>query len=127
MGLVSGEAGVVLTRGVIETMNVQIDIKARIPWACSKTANGNWIADCELLGLTIQSTRYSELTEDIGDALDMLFRDLLSSNELDAFLEEHGWTRTSVPLPAVPEEATFDVPFELLVAGADDPEKRFHQ
>jgi hypothetical protein len=107
-------------------MNVQIEIQAHIPWECHKTARGRWIANCEPLGLTIQSDRYSELTEDIGDALDLLFRDLLSSSELDAFLEAHGWTRTS-ELPDVPSDVTFDVPFELLVAGADGSEKRVYQ
>lgn len=96
-----------------------IHINARIPWLCRQTSERNWIAECEPLGLTIQSARYSELAEDIGDTLDLLFRDLLNGQELDGFLRTHGWTREADLLPIVPEEAVFDVPFELLVAGRD--------
>ncbi len=95
-----------------------VKINAQIQWLYYETTNGNWIADCPPLGLTIQSARYSELTEDIKDALDLLFHDLLSSNELDTFLASHGWARTQ-ELPARPSDADFDVPFELLMARKD--------
>jgi hypothetical protein len=93
-----------------------VHIDAQIQWSCRKTQSGNWIAECRPLGLTIQSARYSELAEDIGDALDLLFQDLLGSQELDSFLASHGWTRTKEPLQS---DAVFDVPFELLMAGKD--------
>lgn len=104
-----------------------IHIDAAIPWDCRKASGGDWIADCEPLGLTVQSSRYSELAEDIGDALDLLFRELLRSDELDAFLASHGWTRVMAPLPRDFADAFFDVPFELLVAGAHGSAQRVYQ
>jgi hypothetical protein len=97
----------------------RVQINARIEWKFQKTRSGMWIADCEPLGLTIQSASHTELREDIGDALDLFFRDLLKTRELDRFLQDRGWTRARVPLPTKPSEAFFDVPFELLQAGRD--------
>ena len=106
---------------------LRIEIKAEIQWLFQKTERGNWLADCALLGLTIQSASPAELAEDISDALGLLFRDLLSSNELDSFLRSHGWSRTRVELPTEPSEVEFEVPFELLAAANVGSSARLHQ
>jgi len=49
--------------------------------------------------------------EDIGLTLDAMLQDLLSSNELDNFLRDHGWTAIN-QIPGHPDRAIrFDVPF----------------
>lgn len=92
-----------------------VSIEAKIAWRCSRARGGNWIAICDPLGLTVQSARYSELAEDVGDTLDLMFRELLRSNELDGFLRARGWKRGVGRLPR-PANVRFDVPFELLMA-----------
>lgn len=103
-----------------------IKINAQIPWKYRETRSGNWIAECDPLGLVIQSARFSELTEDISDALALLFHDLLESDELDGFLNDHGWTREREALPAKSSDAQFEVPFELLMAARDDLARSVH-
>jgi predicted RNase H-like HicB family nuclease len=88
----------------------QIEIKANLQWEYFKAKGGNWVAVCEPLKLTVQSETYTELMEDIGDTLDALFQDLLSSNELEKFLQDHGWTLAG-QIPARDEPVRFDVPF----------------
>ncbi len=93
-------------------------INAKLSWRAFKArgGRGNWIAVCEPLGLTIESERYSELAEDVGDAIDLMFRDLLRNNDLDRFLRQRGWTRGRGALPVRVADARFDVPFDLLVS-----------
>jgi hypothetical protein len=100
-------------------------INAQIQWMYRHGEGGKWVAVCEDLGLAIQSERFPELHEDIGDALDLLFHDLLNSSELDDFLTSHGWTRTD--LPAELSDAVFEVPYELLMAGKHGSETSFLQ
>lgn len=104
-----------------------IRIFADIEWRCHRASQGeNWIAECDVLGLTVQSSRYSELAEDIGDTLDLLFSDLFTGDELDQFLTAHGWTRTHEAFEGEPSDAVFDVPFELLVAARDGSTANLH-
>jgi hypothetical protein len=96
-----------------------VHIDALISWRFHRTTKSeNWIAECDDLGLTVQSSRFSELPEDISDTLELLFKDLVSDDKLDTFLSAHGWSRE--PLPSDPSDAVFDVPFELLMAGDQD-------
>ncbi len=104
-----------------------IQIEAQIAWRCRRADGDRWLAVSEPLGLIIQSEKYSELAEDIGDALDLLFADLLDSGELDQFLAKRGWHRAAGPLPKRAEEAKFDVPFELLLNHGNGSTARVHQ
>lgn len=88
-----------------------VHIETKVTWKCFKADSGNWIAACDPLKLTVQSTDlWADLMEDISITLDALLRDLLASNELTTFLRDRGWV-FSGKLPARPEEARFDVPF----------------
>jgi hypothetical protein len=62
------------------------------------------------LKLTVQSPTWGELVEDISDALDLMFKDLLETGELSPFLQERGWALLG-PLPKAPKNVRFDVPF----------------
>ena len=93
------------------TTVVRVDVTGKIQWNCTRARGGNWIAVCDPLGLTVQSETWGELMEDISLTLDGVLRDLLSSNELDRFLREHGWQAVG-PIPTRPEDIRrFDVPF----------------
>jgi len=87
-----------------------VRIQASLPWNCSFGKSGNWVAVCDPLKLTVQSHTWGELVEDIADALDLMFKDLLETGELSPFLQEHGWTLIG-PLPRGPKNVKFDVPF----------------
>ena len=54
--------------------------------------------------------------EDIALTLDAMMRDLLSTNELDAFLKTNGWQLLSqnVALASQAEDVRFDVPFGVI-------------
>lgn len=66
-------------REIYESLQEAIDDEENISisgheWAISKTINGNWIADCAHLELTVQSSSRSELIENVRDATDLLNR-----------------------------------------------------
>jgi len=96
----------------VSTMPVPavIRIQANLPWACKQTDSGNWIGVCPPLKLTVESETWAELMEDIGLTLDAMLVDLLQTNELDAFLRNHGWQAVT-PIPHSPNHVRFDVPF----------------
>lgn len=85
-------------------------IDANLPWQCRQAKGGNWVAACDPLMLTLQAETWAELMEDIALTLDAMFRDLLSTNELERFLRDHGWS-VSGTIPNRQEEVRFDVPF----------------
>lgn len=70
---------------------VIIRVDGKMPCNFLQTKNGNWVAICDPLKLTIQSDTWANLMEDIAFTLDAIFRDLLSSNELNKFLKDKGW------------------------------------
>ena len=75
--------------------------------------SGRWIAVCEPLNLVLQGESKEELYSLIPEAVDLLMRDLVRENEIDAFLRERGWS-ASVPAEVSPQEITFQVPWELV-------------
>lgn len=77
---------------------------------CFQAKGGNWVAVCEPLKLTVQAETWAALMEDFGLTLNAVLRDLLSSNELEKFLQDRGW-QLSGAIPARPENVRFDVPF----------------
>lgn len=93
------------------TGRVRIDIQANLQWGCFQAKGGHWVAVCDPLNLTVQAATWAELMEDIGDTLDGMLQELLSSNELDKFLRDHGWQAVG-PIPTQQDGAIrFDVPF----------------
>ena len=104
-------------------------MQANLQWTVQQGKGGNWIAVCEPLKLTVQSETFGELMEDIADTLDGVLKDLLASNELERFLQEHGWQIAgAMPVFALrPENVRFDVPFVPVMAGANGPQRRVHQ
>lgn len=96
-------------------------------WKTFQAQSGEWVAICDPLKLTVQADTWAELMEDIGHTLDGLLRDLLSSNELNQFLRDHGW-KLLAAIPARPEDVRFDVPFiPAMMANANGSARRLHQ
>jgi|ERR1019366_2082370 hypothetical protein len=94
-----------------------VAIQANVQWkAFRDNATKAWVAVCEPLKITVEADSWSALHETISDSLDLLFRDLIKSGELDGFLKEMGW-RLLTPLPAKPQNARFDVPYRLVPTG----------
>ena len=104
-------------------MPMVIQIQANLNWRYTRARGGNYVAICDPLKLTLQAETFSDLIEDIGISLDALLKDLLSENELDRFLREHGWTALN-PIPARPKNVRFDVPFELVRASGQQASLR---
>ncbi len=90
-----------------------VEIQANLPWkAFRDNATRAWVAVCEPLNITVEADTWSALNETISDALDLLFRDLLKTGELNTFLRDKGWSALT-PLPARPQNVRFDIPFRL--------------
>ena len=89
---------------------VRIDTNATVEWAVLQGNDGRWVAICDPLGLTVEGETWAELMEDIGHSLDAMLKDLLSTNELDQFMHDHGWS-TLAAIPNRAADVRFDVPF----------------
>jgi hypothetical protein len=99
-------------------------INANLTWKYTRARGGNYVAVCDALKLTLQAKTFSELMEDINFTLDALLKDLLSSNELDSFLRERGWSAAgNIPQRNV----RFDVPFAVMAMRAHDQQRDVHQ
>ena len=104
---------------------IRIETRAELPWAVIRAKGGNWVAACDPLGLTVQSDTWAHLMEDIAQALNALFLDLLQEGELDRFLRDRGFQAIS-PLPSKPDDTWFDVPFSASRTTARDFEVAVH-
>ena len=103
---------------------VRVRIDANVPWNVLQAKGGNWVGVCEPLKLTVQAETWADLMEDMGQTLDALLKDLLSSNELDRFLRDRGWTLIGA-IPQRQDDVRFDVPFFPAMVG-DGPSRELH-
>jgi hypothetical protein len=87
-----------------------IKINGEVPWRVAQAEGGQWVGVCDPLKLTIQAPSWADLMEDIGETLNVVFHDLLKSNELERFLRDRGWTPVE-PLPEDDDSIAFDIPF----------------
>lgn len=95
---------------------MQIGIQAKnIEWQVQRQRSGRLVAWCDVLGLTVEGDNEADLSSVIGEAMHVLFVDLLEDGDLPRFLADHGWTANG-PLPGAPPDdgVVFDVPFALL-------------
>lgn len=88
-----------------------VRIQSKVQWKTTRAKGGNWVAICDPLALTIQSSTWANLMDDIAQTLNAMLIDLLRSNELKQFLRDRGW-RPVGHLPTKPAaKLWFDVPF----------------
>jgi hypothetical protein len=96
-----------------------VRINGQVPWRTFLSREGNWIAICDPLKLTLQADTWGELMEEIAITLDALLKELLASNELDRFMREHRWTAIG-QIPTQTENVRFDLPFIPLMSASHD-------
>lgn len=98
-----------------------VQIKAQIDWMYTHDQQtGSWIAICPPLKLTVEAESKPALDESISESMDMLFNELLSTNDLDRFLAEHGWSAEDALPSSRDEEVCFDVPLNTRRVSAHD-------
>lgn len=108
------------------TKHIVVRVNANVKWKTRQTQAGNYVAICDPLGLTLQAETWADLMEDISLTLDAMLKDLLSSQELDQFLREHGWTLIG-SIPNRQEDFRFDLPFFPEMMGPYGPQRSLHQ
>ena len=104
---------------------VVMHIEAEIPWRIDRADRERWVGISDPLGLTVESETWAELMEDIALTLDAMLNDLFSSNELDQFLRERGWTAHGTRDSA--ESVRFDVPFIPALVRSHDSTTAVHR
>ena len=78
--------------------------------------SGRWIGECEDLGLAVEAEDLDDLRSMFGEALQLLFTDLVEDDELEAFMRARGWE---------PEDDLAEhVPWELIAQCEADGIKR---
>ena len=87
-----------------------IRINAQLQWRFTIGSGGNYVAVCDPLKLTLQAETWGDLMQDTAEVLNLIFMDLLRDNQLDAFLQAHGWSLTG-PATQNQQNVRFDVPF----------------
>jgi predicted RNase H-like HicB family nuclease len=107
---------------------VLVQIEGNVAWMWRKGSGGNYVAVCDPLNITLQAPSYSELMEVIAETLDALLKDLMESDELEQFVQDHGWSMIA-PIPARPKDMRFDVPFSIMpvAAGTNGSQRDLHQ
>ncbi len=89
---------------------IVVRVDGRVECKILKAKGGNWVAICDPLKLTLQADTWANLMEDIAFTLDAILKDLLSSNELNRFMKEHGWKLVG-QIPHRQADMRFDLPF----------------
>jgi hypothetical protein len=99
-----------------------IAIQAKLQWRGFRDqGTRRWVAVCDPLNVAVEAGTWSELHAAISDSLNLIFRDLLATGELEGFLKDRGWSLQS-PLPEKPHNARFDVPYHLTQGRANHAE-----
>ena len=83
-----------------------------------------WIAVSDTLQLTVEGKTHAEMRQMIDETTGLLLADLYESGELNTFLDDRGFRRTSMPTPSPQQRIQFDVPFELIRQANDKQEGR---
>lgn len=97
-------------------------VQAEIVWSISRdSASGQWIGICDSIGLTASGDTYSEAVESCNQAMDLMFKDLLESGDLEEFLQLRGWKAVDVDASDA-ESGGIDAPFCIKPGIAHDPE-----
>lgn len=107
-------------------MAVIVKVEARqLPWNAERTESGRFVATCPPMKLVTEADSLDELYSIINETMQLMLVDLLRDNELPQFLIEHGW-QADVPVAINPADVQFNVPWQLIVQGANDSARRAH-
>lgn len=101
-----------------------ITIHGRLEWrAVEGETAGQWIGICDALNVSMEADSLDELRSVIGETIHELLLDLLEDDELESFLAARGWTSTTSTV-ADGDDLSFDVPWEVIVQGAQNDSAR---
>lgn len=93
-----------------------VRIRGNVRWDVQPAEGGCYVGVCDEFGLTMQADTWAELMQAIGSILEMLFKDLCKTDELDQFLHEHGLVADG----RIGSDAIIDMPFLPSMAQAVD-------
>lgn len=110
---------------VVQIQLVQIQGHAQLQWRAERGTSGRWVGICDAMKLVTEAESLDDLRSVIDETMQVVLTDLLRDNELQQFLRDHGW-QAQLPQQADPEEVRFNVPWELIAQGGNDPERRAH-
>jgi predicted RNase H-like HicB family nuclease len=100
-------------------------VQGEIVWKiCRDKVSGQWIGVCDPIGLTASGDTYSEAVENCNHAMDIVFKDLLSSGDLEEFLNLRGWKTVDVD-SLQGEDGGIDAPFRIETDLAHDSAAAF--
>ncbi len=85
----------------------KVTIDASVEWLVTDTESGYYVAFCEGLTMATQGETWSQLMQNIGDAMSLLFLSLLIEGEIDEFFSDRGWTKP----PGLEVGTPIDMPF----------------
>ena len=108
-----------------------IHLDANLAWRVARLGERyerRWLGICDDLDLTVESSTYQELMEDIGDTLDAVLLDLCQEGRLDDFLTRQGWRVVDDQQwsGVDPDELSFDLPFTPQQMTSRDLEASVH-
>jgi hypothetical protein len=83
-----------------------------VPWRWGIAPDGNYLAVCDSLKITVQAPTWNELQANISKTLNALLKGLSECHRFDEFMREQGWTLVT-PLPARPNDLQFEVLFSF--------------
>ncbi|MGA2176400.1 MAG: hypothetical protein ABSH38_15595 [Verrucomicrobiota bacterium] len=100
-------------------------VQGEIVWRIHRdAASGQWIGVCDPIGLTASGDTYNEAVECCNHAMEIVFKDLLSSGDLEEFLKLRGWKTVDVE-SSEGEDGGIDAPFRIEPGLAHDPQAAF--
>ena len=112
---------------IVSMEQMLVRVQGNVQWKCFLSKEGHWIGICDPLGITLQADTWGDLMEDISLTLDAVLRDLLVSDELPKFLQEHGFVLAG-KMPNPKDDVRFDMPFvPAMVNAANGLQREFHQ
>jgi predicted RNase H-like HicB family nuclease len=98
---------------------VTVQVGAQIQWlATYNPTSRRWVGICDPMNLTMEADTLDELHSVIEEAIQLMLRDLLEDNELDAYLRDMGWNAQPIPVGQLPKNVEFDVPWQLVAEKA---------
>ena len=100
---------------------IAIQVNGQVQWfARYSPSSRRWIGVCDPMRLTLEAETLDELHGVIEEGIQLMLRDLLEDNELEAYLREMGWSAAPIPHGQLPHNIEFDVPWQLVAERARD-------
>jgi hypothetical protein len=91
---------------------IRIHVDGRTYWTLRRHVDGDYIARCTKLGLSVTGDTISEVRENIATSLNLLLTEAQRNAQLSTLLSRQRWVLSRAP-PAALNEVHFELPFEL--------------